>query len=108
VEECDSSILGYAYSPDNRVLAVLRYSPSCLSAWTVATNNSGVFNPRVRATITSSDGFGSARDEINAAVSEMLYVGPERPDRKVKALGRLFDNVTGKVLSVAETPFVDP
>ena len=109
VEDCsaDSALVAYAFSPDNFITVGLRYSPSCLSAWTVVRNDIRVPG-RLRATIVSSDGVGSARDDFLSAVSEMLYVGPERPDRTVQAIGRLFDSTTGKVRSLAQTPFIDP
>jgi hypothetical protein len=110
VEGCsdDASLITFAFSPDNRITAGLRYSPSCQSAWTVARNDHGNADQRLRATIVSSDGYGSARDGTGSVVSEMLYVGPEQPYRSVQAIGRLFDAVTGQLLSTAQTPFVNP
>jgi hypothetical protein len=109
VEGCsdDSYVAAFVFSPDNRLTAGLRYSPSCQSAWAVARNDTSS-NARVRASIVSSDGLGSARDGTGSVVSEMLYVGPEQPYRSVQAIGRLFDGFTGQLLSIAQTPFINP
>lgn len=98
----DSYIVQFARDP-GKVVAALRYSPRCQSAWTIAADDTG--NRRVRATIVSSDGLGSARDGFGTRASEMIFVG--LPYRSVQAIGRLLDS-TGKVIGIAQTPYFQP
>lgn len=108
VEGCDDSFICAFAADPGKVAVAVRYSPRCQSAWAVA-NNEGNFN-RVRATIVSNDGFGSARDGSPSSVSEMLYLG--NPYRAVQGIGRLLEEfvrggVTGtRVIGIAQTPFV--
>ena len=99
----DSYIVDTAIDP-TKVIAVLRYSPSCQSAWTVAVDDLNQ-NRRVRATIVSNDGFGSARDGFGTRASEMIYVG--NPNRTVTAIGRLIAS-NGTVIGFAQTPYRRP
>jgi len=110
VEGCsdDSYLATFVFSPDNRLTVGVRYSPSCQSAWAVVRNDGGSYNARVRASIVSSDGLGSARDGTGSVTSEMLYGGPAQPYRSVQAIGRLFDGFTGQLISIGQTQYVNP
>jgi hypothetical protein len=99
----DSYIVDFAVDP-GKVIVALRYSPSCQSAWTVAADDASQ-GRRVRATIVSNDGFGSARDGFGTRTSEMIYVG--NPSRTVQAIGRLISS-SGTVIGYAQTPYRRP
>ncbi|HEY0604822.1 MAG TPA: DUF2690 domain-containing protein [Herpetosiphonaceae bacterium] len=87
------------------VRAVVRYSPSCKSAWARAVNLSNQPNTRITAQIARNTGGLTARTEIyptTAAVSNMLYIG----DGSLAQATATLQNSYGQILGQSRTGWV--